>query len=335
MRKRMTGKWVAIAAAAALVIGGAALPAGAAEDVTPASLAEGVNEKMEAVDSYAAGLNFDMNMDFFIEGQGMTLDMGMIMNMNMNMESTADPQAAHVKGSINMSMRMGDEESPMEDETFESYVVQEDGVTAAYSTGDGGETWETGEGEFDEEEIRNMISQMSFFQGIADGEVEAELAGTDEYNGQEVYVVNATLTGEYLQEAMNAGTGGEAESMFGDLDPSQFQAPAEILFYTENQLPARVSIDMTEMGKAMIEAAMGLSEEDLEGMELTVDVNAFGMEISYSDYGTVAEITVPDEVRAAAVEGDVEEPELLDGEEIGEEIEEQIEEQTEQAADVG
>ena len=296
MRNKTAGIMAAVLTAA-MMFGSVAVHA--AEDVTPASLAADVDKKFAEAESYAAEMNFGMDMDVNIESDGLSFDMSVQVGMDMDIETTADPEAAHMTGNMSMAMAMGGEAEPSEVEQTESYYVLEDGTPVAYSSEDGGETWKKTDEKLSTD-LQSLFEGNSLYKAIADGDLEAELTGEDAINGEEVYVVSTSLSGDYLQEALDLGMNGDMESLFSGIDLAEQKVPAELMFYKESGLPARVSIDMSEMGKALMEASMGLTEEDLEGITFEIDVKEFGLEMTFHDYGSVAEITVPDDVKAAA-----------------------------------
>ena len=296
MRKRIMG--LVMVSLMAVSLSGTAVCA-AEEDVTPASLAEKAGEMIKEQDSFLAALDFVMDADIGAEAEGMSFGMGIQVDLDLDVAVTMDPEASYMTGSMAMSMSMGDEAMPAEEEKMESYSVQEDGVMVTYQSQDGGETWTRQEGDT-AGDIQSLLSDSSVFDGIVSGDLEAELVGEDTYNGEEVYVVTATMPGEYLQEALNMSQDTEAGAFLGgDVDLTGQSVPAEFMFYKESGLPACIKIDMSELGKALLESSLGGGDQ---GMDMNMDIYSFYMEIGFSDYGNIAEISVPDEVKAVAAE---------------------------------
>ena len=308
MKRKITKMLTGVMTAALLFgYGTAGTVFAAEEDVTPASLAEGAIEKLQEVDSYASEIGFVMDIGIGIEVEGETFNMGVLADMGLDMEMTLDPEAAHMAGQFSMATSMGDEDGEAETNAMETYFVKEDDGYATYSYSQEDDLWtrEVSDADDSDDNEQTWESVNAIFQGIADGAMEAELTGEDTYNGEDVYVMTVLLSGEYLENTMNVGMGGEDSSLFGsDIDMDDLATPAMIMIYKESGLPALVSIDMSEIGAAMMESAMGLTEEDLEEITFEVTIGDFGMDIAFFDYGAIGEITVPDEIKAAAVDAD-------------------------------
>ncbi len=301
------------------------------EPLTAVTLSQEALEKIKDVSSYAADMLFEYDLGMGMEVEEQTLVMKMDMTMDLSVEAVTDPQASHTQGTMDMSLKMRDGgenevEIASEQEDIESYVVaDESGMFMQYSSSDGGETWS--KSETDPENMLASIEKMNIYSKIADGSLPAELQeATEQLNGNEVYVVNTVLSGELLQEAVEAGLNEGADSMFGgeDVDWSAVDAPAKISFYKESGLPAEFTLDMSGFGTAIAEQMLG-SAAELEGMEITT--GQIALTFIYRDYDTIGEITVPEEVLQNAVESSEDEADLLEGiESFEDEVSEEAEE---------
>ena len=70
---------------------------------------------------------------------------------------------------------------------------------------------------------------------------------------------------------------------------SELVIPITFNIYKEKLLPARIVVDMSE-------AMNGLYDK----FEKTTNVNSYSIKLDFDKYGTVEEIRVPEEVKAAA-----------------------------------
>ena len=112
-----------------------------------------------------------------------------------------------------------------------------------------------------------------------------------EVNGEECYQMYGEVTGENLKGLI----GGQMLNAYGlvklpDEDAvSELVIPITFNIYKEKLLPARIVVDMSE-------AMNGLYDK----FEKTTNVNSYSIKLDFDKYGTVEEIRVPEEVKAAA-----------------------------------
>ena len=129
---------------------------------------------------------------------------------------------------------------------------------------------------------------LGIMQKISDGELKAELAEeTEQLRGQEVYRMNISVTGDLLGEIVQALASSQGNN-----------AEIELYIYKETRLPAKLVIDCTALGRAVIR---NLLKNSAAGESVSTGTNRFVITADVLAYNTVDEITVPQEVISSAV----------------------------------
>ncbi len=264
------------------------------EPVTASSLAAEAAAKIKDVNSYAYGVAMGFDTGITVKAEGMTMSMDIVMQMDMDYETTLDPLAAHMVGEMTMQMGEG-EDGYSESEKSEFYIVPEDGSLTRYSTTDGGLNW-TKEATNAEDLDTSDLRENEVLNKIADGSMEAALdEETTDFNGQEVYVIRTTLKGDQLGDTLEESTGGSADDMLGeDIDWSQVEAPLMLYINKETGMPAGMEMDLTSLGETMLTSMLGI--DDSIG-DVTMDMRKFNIIVSYSDFDSIGEIVVPEEIK--------------------------------------
>ena len=142
---------------------------------------------------------------------------------------------------------------------------------------------------------------LGIMQKISDGELKAELAEeTEQLRGQEVYRMNISVTGDLLGEIVQAlaSSQGNNAAVPKDFDISDGDAEIELYIYKETRLPAKLVIDCTALGRAVIR---NLLKNSAAGESVSTGTNRFVITADVLAYNTVDEITVPQEVISSAV----------------------------------
>lgn len=142
---------------------------------------------------------------------------------------------------------------------------------------------------------------LGIMQKISDGELKAELAEeTEQLRGQEVYRMNISVTGDLLGEIVQAlaSSQGNNAAVPKDFDISDGDAEIELYIYKETRLPAKLVIDCTALGRAVIR---NLLKNSAAGESVSTGTNRFVITADVLAYNTVDEITVPQEVILSAV----------------------------------
>ena len=251
----------------------AGLLSGCGTKATPENLLRDMQKNAEKTES--ALLNFKMDIAM---GDG-TNDVSL--GMDMNMETTTEPEASHGKGTVSISMSGMD----FSVET-EMYSVQEDGGYVTYTLME--DQW-TKEVSDDGEMTGEVDSIADNVEEYADQFELAEDLVT--VNDKECFELTGELDGDLFSEMMQtdmldslAGYGIDEEAL------SDMMFPCTIDIYKDSILPARLYFDMTESMDPLME-------------DSGVTVSECYVDMTFMEYDTVEEITVPDEAVSAAEDG--------------------------------
>lgn len=251
----------------------AGLLSGCGTKATPENLLRDMQKNAEKTES--ALLNFKMDIAM---GDG-TDDVSL--GMDMNMETTTEPEASHGKGTVSISMSGMDFSVEME-----MYSVQEDGEYVTYTLME--DQW-TKEVSDDGEMTGEVDSIADNVEEYADQFELAEDLVT--VNDKECFELTGELDGDLFSEMMQtdmldslAGYGIDEEAL------SDMMFPCTIDIYKDSILPARLYFDMTESMAPLME-------------DSGVTVSECYVDMTFMEYDTVEEITVPDEAVSAAEDG--------------------------------
>ena len=251
----------------------AGLLSGCGTKATPENLLRDMQKNAEKTES--ALLNFKMDVAM---GDG-TNDIGL--GMDINMETTTEPEASHGKGtvSINMSGMDFSAETEMysvkEGEEYVTYTLMEDQWTKEVT--DDGEM--TGEVDSIADNVEEYADQFELAEDLVT------------VNDKECFELSGELDGDLFSEMMQtdmldslAGYGIDEDTL------SDMVFPCTIDIYKDSILPARLYFDMTESMAPLLE-------------DSGVTVSECYVDMTFMEYDTVEEITVPDEAVSAAEDG--------------------------------
>ena len=187
MKKRMKRKWRKMLAAGLAAALAAGALAGCGTRATPENLLRDMKKNSESVES--ALINLKMSADMSDSTYDVSLD------IDMDMEAVTDPEAAHAKGSIGVSMTGMDLSSEME-----SYSVLEGDEYVVYSMLDDAWTKETE----DAGELAGDVKKMSeSMESQADRfELSEDLV---DVNGQECFELSGELNADFILEMADSG----------------------------------------------------------------------------------------------------------------------------------
>ena len=143
---------------------------------------------------------------------------------------------------------------------------------------------------------------LGIMQKIGSGEIKAELAEeTETLHDREVYRMDISITGDLLNQILMAVSKmqGENSAVPDDFDISDGDAAIVLYIYKESKLPAKIVIDCTALGRAVIR---NLLKQNAAGESVSTGTNRFVITADIPDYNTIDEITIPEEVVSSAVE---------------------------------
>lgn len=251
----------------------AGLLGGCGRGLTPGKIMNRVNHNLTNVESFASHVDVDIKMEDVVHYTKVTMD--------MDLESTMDPKAGHAKGTAEVSVRGVNLTSQLE-----IYQLEEGESTTTYSGMDGTWTKETGAGGSGISLDKSLFSEL---ESSIDGFRLAEERITLE--DQVCYEMYGTVSGEELIGVL----GSQMLHSFGlvelpdDSMVAELQIPVTFDVYEKEMLPARMIVDMTEVMNDLYDS---LGE--------TTDVTHYMIVLSFSEYDSVNEIVVPQEVQESA-----------------------------------
>lgn len=268
---RKSGKRLAAAGLAAVMA--AALMSGCGKKATPENLFSDMGKNTENIQSASCSLNFTMEMSDGTASLAFVTD--------MDLEITADPQAFHGKGQVELNA-YGMEEA----HDLEIYQVREGNEYVSYTLAD--DVWSRSTQTDGTDEFNMDIAGMGTRAEMY------EMAGKlVEVNGKDCFEMVGDIGGDAVSGMLGEDI---LESLTGlNLDEetlSEVEIPCIIDVYRDGILPARIFIDMSEIIDTMAGAA---------GQDITV--STCSIELIYEEYNCVDEIRVPEEAVTAARDG--------------------------------
>ena len=261
--------WNRLAAAGMAAMMTGSLLTGCGTQATPENLLRDMTERMEETDSALCTMVMSMEATDGTDTIGLTMD--------LDMETTSDPDAAHGKGRVDMEVsgtNIGTE--------MEIYSVEENDQYVTYTMVEN--QWTRAE---------NEESGMPGNEMFGDIEDQADLFELSEdlvdVNGQECFELQGNIGGDavgsILEEDMLDSLAGIAVD---ESELASAEIPCTIDIYRETILPARIYIDMADiMTSVMSGTAAGASFSECY------------IEMTFTEFDSVDEITVPEEALAA------------------------------------
>ena len=205
---------------------------------------------------------------------------------SMTCKATGEPVAAYTTGSVDVTVF---DENNVQD--VESYVVREDDKFVTYMN-DGSETWTKSDSDVPE---MDDLYNLSMFEAVRDGQIEASLADATETIGEQtVYRLDIKLSGDAIEEYLGSSLE-TMSSVFGDdYDSvlSDMTIPVAMYIAEGTNLPVRMEFDGTDLGNKIMSYVQSF---------ITVNVSAFKVSSEYKNFNEIPEIVVPEDVIANAV----------------------------------
>ena len=204
----------------------------------------------------------------------------MEVNMEMDLENTTEPPAGHAKGTAKVSIKDSDVSADLE-----LYQVEENGKQVTYSGTNG--SWKKEESEESGENHIGIDGNIFAQEGKA---LESFRLSEQEstVNGKACYQLYGDVTGTELMgllgkemvEAYNLVNLPEEDAI------RNLKIPVIFDIYKDEMLPAKIVVDMSDV--------MG----DLyDSYGETTKVNLYSIELQFTDYNHVDEISVPDKIK--------------------------------------
>ena len=297
--KKILTAVLAVAAVIAIVVGGLAL-AGFFK-LTPMRLAKRSLKELAKVQSFDS----DIKMEY--EG---TIDLGFlgkdvefILNSDCDFQGVTKTGTGYINGTLGTKLPiLGELSIPVEG--YQQYM--DDGMLTytRFNRSD----WLRSKvvpAQTSAEDVQFDLDYkivLGIMQKIGSGEIKAELAEeTETLHDREVYRMDISITGDLLNQILMAVSKmqGENSAVPDDFDISDGDAAIVLYIYKESKLPAKIVIDCTALGRAVIR---NLLKQNAAGESVSTGTNRFVITADIPDYNTIDEITIPEEVVSSAVE---------------------------------
>ena len=284
-KRRLFSAWILVLVLAAGVLGGCGkknteeteTSETSGKLATASELVEQARDALAGADSMSGQLSIEMAMDYSAQGVEATLEC----KVSQDMEMVRKPEAAHMKGTININL------SGITVDT-ESYAVKEGDsyVTYTKSAGQGlKQTADSADTQADASKTLDMLLKNS--DSLTMEETQGE-------GGKKLYQVSGVIEGGDFSKLLDPSVGGlTSEDSYGDLD-----AAVTLTVDGESGIPSAISIDLTESYNAFMQA-----NREAEGFD-EITVTAFCVTMSGYVLNGLGEITVPEEVKASAMDMD-------------------------------
>lgn len=245
---------------------------GCVGETTPKKIVAKMGVNLSKVTSFANEISVDVKLEDVIHVTEACMD--------MTMENTLEPEAGHAKGKASIKIFDTKLES-----TIEIYQVIEDDQNIVYSSMD--DQWQ--KSVLEEAENSGIAISDGMFQNlealVENFHLAKELVKVKEKECYEIYgEIKGTdlmsLVGEDLMNAYGIVEIPERE-MFQEL-----LIPITIDIYSEEFLPARIHVDMTDE-----------MNDFYDEIGESMNVNDFSIDIHFLDYDKIDSIIVPDDVK--------------------------------------
>lgn len=238
---------------------------------TAGVLLEQAKTAFSEASSVSGTMTMDLAMDYTAQGVTASLEM----KADQQAENTREPEAAHVSGTISVNL------SGISVET-ESYTVKEGDSYVIYS-GSGGQ-WQ-----------KRKTTDGAADYGASD--LLEALSKAEELSMQETedgYRVEGILSGENFGAMLDP-----LNDLFPASEGNALSAKVVLLFSGEDQSLQSMTLDLADSYDQFVQSH--LEELGFEQAKVTK------LQVSMTDYAlnTVEEITVPEEVKAAAWDADI------------------------------
>lgn len=245
---------------------------------------------MGQLESMHLDVDFALDMELAVMGQSMDVDAAIKAGIDMNTEPFA------------MKMDM-DVEAMGIGQQAQIYIVDEAGERVAYTSDDGGKTWERGTVEVDVDvngmSVKDSLALLSKW---ADS---FEKAGEEKINGSAATKYSGLIDAASLVQLMDASGADDAmESSLGlELDGDDVAAlkdvPVSIWIDNKSSMVVRMDMDVTELMQSLLSEAIDeviddvLADSGLAGLPLDIKLGAATASVSLSEFDEVGRIELP------------------------------------------
>lgn len=240
---------------------------GGKKEVTAKSLLESVDKQTKDMKSMESKMTMNMTM----EGEGMEqLGGSMTISMDVDVQTTTEPAATHMEGTMGMMGMNLD---------LQNYTVQEGDQLCSYTNVMN--QWVVQKMDFNKEAAQSLgTSAAELLENSDSLTLEEE---TRDVEGVQAYIITGTLDGEKMQDLMKSASSSMG-SVLGDaaaMDLSGVTVDVEYAVSKEDEKPLYTNMVFHGMESAVPDANITFSD--------------FTMNMKYISFDTVDTITVPQE----------------------------------------
>lgn len=247
--------------------------------------------KMGQLKSMHMDADFTLDTDIGIMGQSVNMDTTLKAGIDLNTEPFA------MKMDLTVAA-MGTEENA------QVYVVDEGGQRIAYTSDDGGKTWERGEVDDFELGARD-ININGTLALISEWAESFEAAGEEKIGGSTATKYSGNIDSASLVKLMiSSGANEMLESSLGvDLDDDAAAAlsdvPVSIWIDNKSGMIVRIDMELTELMQSMVSSIIAevledtLEDSGLGDLPLEIKVNSAIESIKFSQFDAVGTIELP------------------------------------------
>jgi hypothetical protein len=245
--------------------------------------------EFDKVESYCGTMSMLMDADLTMDATGAQ---NMVVEMDIDYEyyeptnyMYADYQMRMVQGAIDIEMPMSF--YIIEDNGTKMYLFSEDVWTDASSMAG------------DYSDMVGNSSTSAMFEVISAGSYGLEITDdAEQFNGQDVYTITGELTGDALKmlfenSSTTSATGTTID--FTKMNFDDYNVPIVLKVYKESNLLAFFSYDMVGMLEDILTDSLATSGYS----DIVVLSKAYQASVSFSDYNSLDNPTIPAEVLAA------------------------------------
>lgn len=253
------------------------------------ALMETASAEFDKVDSYRGTSIILLDADLTVDATGAQ---NVMVDATMNYDFYAP--TGYVYADYQIKMMQGSMEIEM---PIEFYIIEDNGVKM-YMYSENAWTDQSAMAENYSDMVGHEAQSM-VFEVISEGSYGLELTdGTEQVNGQDVYVIKGDLTGDALKKLFETSSAVSSTGTSVDitkLNFNNYHVPIVMQIYKESNLLAFFSYDMIDMLEDIMKQAFAAGSSG----DITVVSNAYQASVSFSDYNVLDNPSIPAEVLEA------------------------------------
>ncbi len=246
------------------------------------------SEEFEKVESYNGSVTMLLDTDITMDATGAQ---NMVVDMSINYEYYKPTNYMHADVQMKMAQGTAVIEMPM------SFYIINDNGTKMYTFAEN--VWTDTSGQV--EQYSDMVGNdntTAILEIVSAASYGLEMKeDTEQFNGQDVYTITGELTGDTLRMLFeNSSTASASTSMdFSKMDFNNYHVPIVMKVYKESNLLAYFSYDLIDLLEDVF--ADSLSASGISNA--TISAKKYEAAVSFSDYNSISNPSIPAEVLAA------------------------------------